>query len=69
MIIYILEVTKSALVAGNFGNLLPNSTMIITANNIIGKVILTSRNGWLIIIIQTTASWNSTMKRRELTLI
>ena len=60
---------KSALVAGNFGNLLSNSTMIITANDIIGKVILTSKNGWLIIIIRTTANWNSTMKQRELTLI
>ena len=66
MSICILEVMKSAMAAGEFQlkNLIAKkfqSTVVILK----GRVILTSKSGWLLIIIQTTANWSSTMRQRK----
>ena len=67
MTIYILEVMKSAMAAGKSQE--KATEWILNGHCIVmilkGRVILTSKSGWLLTIIQITANWNSIMRQRE----
>ena len=65
MSICILEVMKSAMAAGEFQRILIAKKIQPTVVILKGRVILTSKSGWLLIIIQTTANWSSTMRQRK----
>ena len=65
MSICILEVMKSAMAAGEFQRILIAKKIQSTIVILKGRVILISKSGWLLIIIQTTANWSSTMRQRK----